>query len=313
MISRRNIRVKVMQTLYSLSTMNPEDMKQPVVQVGSRILGDKLDRSLDLFTMMILYATRTAQFAEQDAHTRANKYVPSAEDLAVNTKIAGNESVWQVLGNQTFEEKVKASKLDIIIDIEWVKKLYQELVKTPEYQEYIAIEGREPKKELDMFRFIWDGVMAKNENFIEHISDLLPGWEDDHLMIHMLMDNFFRNVKRVNFLSLISGEKKEYAVELLRTTLFKEEYAMELIRPKLVNWEADRVAVIDLILLRLGLCELLYFPTIPTKVTINEYIDLAKTYSTPQSGQFVNGVLDNLLKELDKEGKIRKQERGLKS
>jgi N utilization substance protein B len=88
---------------------------------------------------------------------------------------------------------------------------------------------------------------------------------------------------------------------------------MELIRPKLVNWEAERVAIIDLILLRMGVCELLYFPTIPTKVTINEYIDLAKMYSTPQSGQFVNGVLDNLLKELSNEGKIRKQERGLKS
>jgi len=313
MISRRNIRVKVMQTLYSLSTMNTEDMKQPVVQVGSRILGEKLERSLDLFTTIILYTVRTAQYAEQDAHLRANKYLPSAEDLVVNTKIAGNESVWQVLGNQTFEEKVKASKLDQLVDVEWVKKLYIELARTAEYQQYISVEGREPKQETDMFRFIWEGVMVKNENFIEHISDLLPGWEDDQLMIHMLMDNFFRNVKRVNFLSLISGEKKDYAVELLRTTLNKEDYAMELIRPKLVNWEAERVAIIDLILLRMGVCELLYFPTIPTKVTINEYIDLAKTYSTPQSGQFVNGVLDNLLKELDKEGKIRKQERGLKS
>ncbi len=302
-----------MQTLYSLSTMNPEDMKQPTVQVGSRILGEKLDRSLDLFTTIILYATRTAQYAEQDAHIRANKYLPSAEDLAVNTKISGNEAVWQVLGNQTFEEKVKASKLDTLIEPEWVKKLYIELAKTPEYQQYISVEGRDAKQELDMFRFIWEGIMQKNEAFIEHISDMLPGWEDDQLMINMLMDNFFRNIRRVNFLSLISGEKKEYAVELLRSTLNKEEYTMELIRPKLVNWEAERVAIIDLILLRMGLCELLYFPTIPTKVTINEYIDLAKTYSTPQSGQFVNGVLDNLLKELDKEGKIRKQERGLKS
>jgi N utilization substance protein B len=313
MISRRNIRVKVMQTLYSLATMNSEDMKQPVVQVGSRILGEKLDRSLDLFTTIILYATRIAQYAEQHAHLRANKYLPTAEDLVVNTKIAGNEAVWQVLGNQTFEEKVKASKLDQLIEGEWVKKLYLELAKTPEFEQYISIEGRDPKQEIDMFRFIWEGLMQKSEGFIEHISDLLPGWEDDQLMINMLMDNFFRNVRRVNFLSLISGEKKDYAVELLRTTLGKEEYTMELIRPKLVNWEAERVAMIDLILLRMGLCELLYFPTIPTKVTINEYIDLAKTYSTPQSGQFVNGVLDNMLKELDKEGKIRKQERGLKS
>jgi N utilization substance protein B len=125
----------------------------------------------------------------------------------------------------------------------------------------------------------------------------------------MLMDNFFRNAQKVNFLSLISGEKREYAQELLRTVLEKDDYCMELIRPKLVNWEAERVAQIDMLLLRMGVCEILYFPTIPTKVTINEYIEVAKLYSTPQSGQFVNGVLDNILKDLEKEGKVRKQER----
>ena len=88
---------------------------------------------------------------------------------------------------------------------------------------------------------------------------------------------------------------------------------MELIEPKLNNWDKERVALIDLLLLRMGVCELLYFPTIPTKVTINEYIDIAKQYSTPQSGQFVNGVLDNILKDLVKEGKIQKEERSGKN
>jgi N utilization substance protein B len=313
MISRRNIRVKVMQTLYSLSTVDPDSMKKTVQQTGASILNEKLERSLDLFTTIILYATRVAQYAEQDAHLRAGKYLPTAEDLAVNTKIAGNEAVWQVLSNETFSEKVKASRLDQQIDKEWVRKLYIELAKTPEYEAYIAEQSRDPRSELAMFRFVWEGVLIKNEAFVEQLGDDLPGWEDDFPMLNMLMDNFFKSIKKVNFLSLISGEKQQYAQELLRTVLDKEDYAMGLIRPKLVNWEAERVAVIDLILLRMGLCELLYFPTIPTKVTINEYIDLAKMYSTPQSGQFVNGVLDNLLKELSNEGKIRKQERGLKS
>lgn len=313
MISRRNIRVKVMQTLYSLSAIDPDGMKKSVQQTGADILNEKLERSLDLFSTVILYATRIARYAEQDAHLRAGKYLPTAEDLSVNTKIAGNEAVWQVLSNETFGEKVKAARLERNIDAEWVKKLYQELIKTPEYAVYIAGQSRDIKSETAMFRTIWDGVMLKSDDFIEHLSDELPGWEDDYPMLHMLMDNFFRGMKKVNFLSLISGEKKQYAMELLHTVLDKEAYTMELIRPKLVNWEAERIAMIDLILLRMGVCELLYFPTIPTKVTINEYIDLAKTYSTPQSGQFVNGVLDNLLKDLTKEGKIRKQERGLKS
>jgi N utilization substance protein B len=186
-------------------------------------------------------------------------------------------------------------------------------VKTPEYAQYISEEGRDLKTETAMFRFIWEGLMQKNESFLEHMSDELPGWEDDAPMMFMLMDNFFKSIQRVNFLALITGEKQTYAMDLLRTVLDKDEYTMELLNPKLVKWESDRVAIIDLILLRMGVAEFLYFPTIPTKVTINEYIDLAKMYSTPQSGQFVNGVLDNLLKELEKDGKIRKAERGMKS
>lgn len=313
MISRRNIRVKVMQTMYSISLLDPENMKKTLQQSGADVLNEKLSRSLELFTTVILYATRVAQYAEQSAHLRASKYLPTAEDLSVNTKIAGNEALWQVLSNETFNEKVKASRLEQNIDPEWVRKLFLELVQTPEYTDYIAVQQRDPKGEIAMFRFIWEGVMLKNEAFIDHLSDELAGWEDDFPMLQMLMDNFFKGGKRFNFLHLVSGEKLEYARDLLRTVIEKEEYTMELIRPKLVNWEAERVAAIDLILLRMGVCELLFFPTIPTKVTINEYIDLAKTYSTPQSGQFVNGVLDNLLKELNKEGKIRKNERGMKS
>ena len=97
--------------------------------------------------------------------------------------------------------------------------------------------------------------------------------------------------------------------DLLHSVIDRDGYTMELIQPKLQNWDADRVALIDLMLLQMGVCELLYFPTIPTKVTINEYIEIAKLYSTPQSGQFINGVLDNILKDLEKENKIKKQER----
>lgn len=313
MISRRNIRVKVMQTLYSLSLLDPATMKKGIEQAGLSMLNEKLDRSLDLFTTVILWATRIAQYAETDAHQRAHKYLPSPEDLAVSTKIAGNEAVWQVLSNETFSEKVKAARLERFIDNEWLRKLYQDMTRTPEYVAYIAADGRTSSEEANMFRFIWEGVILRNEAFVEHLGDELPGWEDDFPMLQILMENFFKNSRRFNFLHLISGEKLEYARTLLLTAIEREEHCMELIKPKLVNWEAERVAAIDLVLLRMGVCELLYFPTIPTKVTINEYIDLAKTYSTPQSGQFVNGVLDNLLKELSKEGRIRKDERGLKS
>lgn len=308
MISRRNIRVKVMQTLYTLAAMEPGEQELDK-KIGSNILNDKLNRSLDLFIVSILYTFRTAQYAENDSIQRSSKYLPTEADLNVSTKIAGNEFMWQVLSNGTFPERVKEAKLDHWIDEEWVKKLYQQLVKTEPYQNYIALQERTPAKEKFIIQYIWEKLIWDNEALQEHFSDELPGWEDDKEMAKMLMDNFFKSSQKINFLNLVSGEKKEYAHELLHTVMEKEAYCMELVQPKLINWDADRVALIDLILLRMGVCEMLFFPTIPTKVTINEYIEIAKMYSTPQSGQFVNGVLDNILKDLEKENKIRKQDR----
>lgn len=300
-----------MQTLYTLETMEPGELEKNK-KLGATILNEKLNRSLDLFVISILYTVKVAQYAEADAHQRASKYLPTKEDLNVSTKIAGNEFLWGILSNQTFTEKIKESKLDHYADAEWIKKLYLSLIKTNEYHEYIAENNRSPKSEKSIIKFIWEKQLLANERLMEFFSEELPGWEDDHEMTVMLMDNFFKNGTKINFLSLISSEKREYAHLLMQTVLDKKDYCMELIGPKLINWDAERVALVDLLLLRMGVCEFLYFPTIPTKVTINEYIELAKLYSTPQSGHFVNGVLDNILKDLEKDNKIRKQERARK-
>src|SRR4030095_64358 len=108
------------------------------------------------------------------------------------------------------------------------------------------------------------------------------------------------------FQEFISKEKLQFAKSLLQTTLERKELALDFIKPKLKNWDPDRIASLDMILMRMGVCEFLYFETIPPKVTINEYIDLAKEYSTQQSGQFVNGILDNIHKELVQQDKMHK-------
>jgi N utilization substance protein B len=122
-----------------------------------------------------------------------------------------------------------------------------------------------------------------------------------------LVSNYLTKPLPGAFYSILSDEKKEFGLTLLRTVHEKKEVTMEMIKPKLKNWDAERIATLDLILLQMGICEFLYFETIPTKVTINEYIDLAKEYSTQQSGQFVNGLLDNINKELTAAGKITKK------
>jgi N utilization substance protein B len=208
-----------------------------------------------------------------------------------------------------YHKIVIVDKLERFIDEEQVKAVFHQLEKSEEYAKYIAVKQHTAAEEKDIIRHIWEKQVLENESLVSHFNDELPGWEDDSDLIIMLMQNFFNGTSKVNFLNLLSGEKKEYAHDLLMAVIEKEAYCMELIEPKLKNWDKDRVALIDLLLLRMGVCEFLYFPTIPTKVTINEYIDIAKQYSTPQSGQFVNGVLDNILKELQKEDKIKKVDR----
>jgi len=311
MIGRRNIRVKVMQALYTLATTGvttPEEQKEK----GSELLDDKISRFLDLFVISVLYTVRIAQYAEKDAGKRASKYLPTDDDLNVSTKIAGNEFLWKILNNETFVEKIKDKEVSRYIDEDQVRRIYKKFADTPEYKKYISTRERDYKSELAIIKYIWDEQLYGDETAMEHFTDELPGWEDDMEMVKILMDNFFKSSSKVNFLKLISAEKNEYAHSLLHTTVDKEEYCVELIQPKLVNWDSERVALIDLLLLRMGVSELLYFPTIPTKVTINEYIEIAKLYSTPQSGQFVNGVLDNILKDLTKADKIHKEQRNSK-
>ncbi|HTE09204.1 MAG TPA: transcription antitermination factor NusB, partial [Flavitalea sp.] len=125
-------------------------------------------------------------------------------------------------------------------------------------------------------------------------------------MVNLLLTNLLGKPLSFNFQELISPDKWEFAKELLRTTMEKKELTMGYIKPKLKNWDAERIAVLDMLLMRLGVCEFLFFETIPPKVTINEYIDLAKEYSTQQSGQFINGILDNIHKELVREEKMHK-------
>jgi N utilization substance protein B len=298
MISRRNIRVKVMQTLYTLTSLEHDADGNKAA--ARRILNDKL------------YIVRIAQYAETDAAQRSARYLKSAEDMNVDTGIATNGFVMKLPGNASFNEKIKKDKLERFIDGDWVKKIYQALAKSEEYQKYITVKTHTPAEEKNIIQYIWEKQMLENEGLISHFNDELPGWEDDEALIGMLMQNFFNGGQKINFSALLSGEKKEYAHDLLLAVIEKDAYCVELIEPKLTNWDKERVALIDMLLLKMGVCEFVYFPTIPSKVTINEYIDIAKQYSTPQSGQFVNGVLDNILKDLVKEDKIKKQDRNNK-
>ncbi len=303
MISRRNIRVKVMQTLYTVDSMSGE------VKPGEplSILNKKLEQSRQLFTYLIYFITEVARYSETAAKHRASKNLPSAEDLSVNTKIAGNQILWKIVEQPRFNATVTEFKLKHIIDTDLLKKIYLQLVESAEYKEYIEEQSRDKKSEKDILEFIFSTLLLPNENFITHLEENFIHWDDDGEMMQQLVLNFLQKPNSYDFGEMVSKEKLDFAKSLLLTTLDKSEVTLELIKPKLKNWDADRIAALDLIILQMGVSEFLFFETIPTKVTINEYIDLAKEYSTVQSGQFVNGLLDNIHKELTLENKIHKK------
>jgi N utilization substance protein B len=148
--------------------------------------------------------------------------------------------------------------------------------------------------------------MFPSEDLAGHLEEHFLHWDDDAEMMQQMLMNFLHKPASYNFRQIVSQEKRTFAMNLLTTAIEKKDYCLELIKPRLKNWDADRIAQLDMIIMRLGVCELLYFETIPAKVTINEYIDLAKEYSTPQSGQFVNGLLDNIHKEIEQQGNLNK-------
>lgn len=311
MISRRNIRVKVMQTLYSLELYNSPDAENSGDSVdllprAKRLLQQHLDLTTRLFSYILFNVAAVARYVETDARQRASKRLPTAEDLNVNTRLAGNACMLHLLEDPAFARTIERENFRLLEDREITKKLYLSLVRSPEYQAYLEGPAKTEKEDRKILLFIFQELLLKSEPFDQHVEDLFLNWPDDKEMMGILVGNYLNKPAAFDFGELISEEKRTYAFSLLETVLEKREYCLELIRPRLQNWDPDRIAAIDMLLMNMGICEFLFFPTIPTKVTINEYIDLAKTYSTPQSGQFVNGLLDNVLKDLNAAEKISK-------
>src|SRR6266496_2598131 len=257
MINRRNIRVKVMQTLYTIAALQGEAKPGDAV----KILQKHFDQTRQLFIYLTFFLSEVARFAETDAHTRASKHLPTYEDLHVNIKLTGNEVLLKIKDDPSFKEFASKDKPESLLDKELVKKIYHELVETKEYKAYTS-NKRDKKEEREILEFILDKLLLGKEIFLSHIEENFSNWEDDGEMVIQLLVNYLQKPGSYNFK--------------------------------------------EMILMKMGVAEFLYFETIPPKVTINEYIDLAKEYSTSQSGQFVNGILDNIHKEMVLQGKMNK-------
>jgi transcription antitermination protein NusB len=302
MISRRNIRIKVMQVLYSFDTAE----QAPEPKELNRALQQKFEQTRDLFIYLLHLLTETARYVETMARQKASKHLPTDADLNVNTRLAGNTALWAILEDNAYKLACQDSKPHLRTNPELVKKLFMTLETAPEYRGYIQNPERNKKTDRDILKFILNEIILPSEDAESAISELYNNYDDDIEMLQLLALSYIDKPGSMPFGKLISDEKMKYATSLAATFYSKQDVSMEYIKPRLKNWDAERVARIDMLLLQMGVCELLYFETIPPKVTLNEYIDIAKDYSTAQSGHFINGLLDNIHKELATEGKLNK-------
>jgi N utilization substance protein B len=291
-----------MQSLYALHNSGQELLPGQ----ATKLLRKQFDLSTALFTFLVYHLVETARYAETDARNKAGKHLPSQADLNVPVKIAGNTFLWKIMESDMYTQCLALYKPELTADVEWIRKLYMTLTDSTLYTIYNETPGRERKSEVEIIEFIFSDLMLANEDFTQYVEDLYNNWDDDADMLRLLIMHFMQKPGAFKTTEMISKDKFDFAVQLLETATGRRAQLDALIKPKLKNWDPERLAQLDTILLEMGVCEFLYFETIPIKVTINEYIDLAKEYSTQQSGQFINGILDNIRKELESEGKIQK-------
>lgn len=305
MLSRRSVRVKVMQILYAMS--KDDSLTKKAI---NKMYWDRIDNSYDLFLFNIYVVRQIAKMAVEDEERRKIKHLPTDYDRAFSDKLNANELVSSLKDHTFLHSEFDVRHFAQSVDIDHFREIYNEFSKTEEYKAYIH---KESEKEdhlailLDLYRFCRQNVLFK-----EMMEDHFSNWNDDKSMVIGAVKKVIKSLPIYEVADIKQHYPddetvKEYGEALLNKVIDGEEYLLGLINPMLENWDLERLASIDIILLKMATAEMLSFETIPCKVTINEYVDIAKTYSTEKSKEFVNGVLDRLMKKLDSAGKIEKK------
>jgi len=312
MLNRRQIRIKSMQIIFAYYS---ED--KPDVVKYEKILFESFNRFRDLYISLLLLPGEMQAKAIEKIEAGMNKKLPTPEDLHPNTKFVTNNLV-RILANSKVLEK--ASKE---IHIRWrdnddlLRGMFKSLIDAEEYKEYMTSKERGFEHDRDyLLRFLRRELI----NF-EHMHDWLEEigifWNDDLDLASSMALKTLKTVKESdNDLELMplwkaDDDEEEYTKQLFRRTLALGAESEMMVAESAPNWEADRIATMDMVILKMALAEAQTFESIPLKVTMNEYIELANYYSTPKSNVFINGLLETLFAKLQADGRIKKIGRGL--
>jgi N utilization substance protein B len=272
-----------------------------------------LDRSQELYLLNLLTLLKTTEFALEDTERKQSKYLPSEEDKRFTAKIFTNKATQALFKEPDLQLTFKKKGIDKLVQEDTARKFYKSFAKTREYKDYV-LHAKSTDRDRDILLDLYKHLL-KEEVFEETMDDHFPTWEDDKSLIVGAMKKTIKALPESPELFRTFRPDYEAGVEfgenLLVQVIDQDEEFEKIIEPSLENWEMDRVANIDMILLKMAICEFLSFPSIPTKVTLNEYVELSKIYSTDKSKDFINGILDKLLKDLGEKGAIKKSGRGL--
>ena len=312
MLSRRHIRIKVMQLLYAKSRdsdLTLDDLLRRFQTYGKK--------TLELYVFNLYQYIEVAHYSVKDYNLRQAKFTPSDEDKKFKPTLYENDILQGFINSGRYKKSLKSYSF-ILNDPDKQKDttrlMYQKFLETDIYQKYLALKHPtdiDHKNVLiDLYRFL-----SNEENFLETMEDFSMSWIDDDTLIEGAMKKTIKAMPSDELLiDSFSEEDKQtfdFGEKLLVQSYRRDEEVLNIIKPVLQNWDSERVAAVDMILMKMAVCELLGFPSIPTKVTINEYVDVSKMYSTDKSKDFVNGILDKVMKQLKEENKIVKEGRGL--
>ncbi len=313
MLNRRHIRVKVMQSLFSFNGDEGDDLKS-----STKFLKYSIDSMYDLYLLMIAILPELHKKTEDYVNKSQQKHLATKEEKDPNKKFLENQVLLSLRGNTPLIEELKSKKLTHWeVDDEYIDILFKDMLKSDEYQQYMNQSSTSFKEDLDFVVSLFKNVIAPNDKLYEYIEDKKLTWLDDLPLVNTSILKLLRktkaNLSDTHFLPPLYKDEEDmtFGIELFTKTALNSIAFSEEIAQKTTNWDSERIASLDAVLLKMAICEFQKFPSIPVKVTINEYLEIAKEYSTPKSSVFINGILDKLVGEYKVDGKLNKTGRGL--
>lgn len=313
MLTRRHIRVKVMQSLYSFHQSQNKNF-----QVEEKFLQKSMQEMYDLFLLQLKLIIEIKSYSERYLEKSQKKHLATSEDKDPNMKFVNNQVIRILENNNQLEDLLEKRKITHWNrDGEYVAILWEEIRKSDAFEEYMSTRTSSFKEDKEFIIKLLRDFIAPNEKLYDYLEDSKLTWLDDLPLVNTAILKYLNKLKEsaaqeAKLPKLFkSDEDEEFAIELLRKVHIKDEDLSDEMQGKTPNWDKERIAEIDTILIKMAICEFLHFSSIPVKVTINEYLEIAKEYSTPKSSIFINGVLDKLSKEYQEEKRLNKFGRGL--